>query len=72
MQSCFRSYSRSINLIPPRFDYKAAGTTFGTTYIPYIFSTRVIFMNTLDTFHALDLFPQTTITGRQRVGTEIW
>ena len=44
-------------LTSPRFDYKAASAKFGTTYFPYIFSTWVVFMSTLDTFHALDLFP---------------
>ncbi|KAF9646381.1 ICMT-domain-containing protein [Thelephora ganbajun] len=42
----------------PRFDYKAASATFSLSYFPYIFSTWVVFMSTLDTFHTLDLFPQ--------------
>jgi protein-S-isoprenylcysteine O-methyltransferase Ste14 len=41
-----------------RFDYEAAITKFIVSYIPYIISTCVAFMSTLDTFHALDLFPQ--------------
>jgi len=42
----------------PRFDYKAASATFSLSYFPYIFSTWVVFMSTLDTIHTLDLFPQ--------------
>lgn len=42
----------------PRVDYKAASATFGLSYFPYIFSAWVVFMSTIDTFHALDLFPQ--------------
>jgi len=43
---------------PPQFDYKAAGAKFALSYFPYIFSAWVMFMSTIDTFHALDLFPQ--------------
>ena len=42
----------------PRFDYKAASATFSLSYFPYIFSTWVVFMSTLDTIHGLDLLPQ--------------
>ena len=42
----------------PRFDYKAASARFGLSYFPYIFSTWVVFMSTLDTVHTFDLFPQ--------------
>ena len=42
----------------PRFDYKAASVTFSLSYFPYIFSTWVVFMSTLDTFHTFDLLPQ--------------
>jgi len=42
----------------PRFDYKAASAKFALSYFPYIFATWVVFMGTLDTFHALDLFPR--------------
>ena len=42
----------------PRFDYKAASATFSLSYFPYLFSTWVVFMSTLDTVHTLDLFPQ--------------
>ena len=42
----------------PRFDYKAKSATFSLSYFPYIFSAWVVLMSTLDTFHALDLWPQ--------------
>lgn len=42
----------------PRFDYRAASAKFGLSYFPYLFSTWVVAMNTLDAIHALDLFPQ--------------
>ena len=43
---------------PYQFDYKAAMATFTLSYFPYLLSTCVVCMNTLDTLHALDLFPQ--------------
>lgn len=43
---------------PPQLDYKAAGATFALSYFPYMFSGWVVFMSTIDTLHALDLFPQ--------------
>ena len=42
--------------LPRRLDYKAAIATFTLSYFPYIFSTWVMVMCALDTFHALDLF----------------
>ena len=41
----------------PPFDYKTAGVAFGTFYFPYIYLAVVVFITTLDTLHALDLFP---------------
>ena len=41
----------------PRFDYKTAGVALGTFYTPYIYLAWVVFITTLDTLHALDLFP---------------
>jgi len=40
------------------FDYKEAMATFTLSYFPYLLSTWVVCMNTLDTLHAFDLFPQ--------------
>ena len=42
----------------PRFDLKTAAATFTLSYFPYLFTTWVFFMSTLDTFHTFDLFPQ--------------
>jgi len=52
---------------PPRFDYKAKSATFGLSYFPYIFSAWVVFMSTLDTFHALDLCPRYMPVGHTTV-----
>jgi protein-S-isoprenylcysteine O-methyltransferase Ste14 len=41
-----------------RFNCKAAIATFGISYFPYLFSAWVVCMSTLDTIHALDLFPE--------------
>ena len=43
---------------PPWFDYKAAGTTFGLFYFPYLFSSWVVLMSALDATHTLNLFPR--------------
>ena len=40
---------------PPRFNYEAASATFSLSYFPYIFSTWVVLMSTLDSSHTLDL-----------------
>ena len=41
----------------PSFDYNAASTAFGTSYLPYLLSIFVVVTTTLDVFHAFDLFP---------------
>lgn len=40
-----------------RFDYKSACATFTLSYFPYLFSTWVVAINTLDIIHTLNLFP---------------
>jgi len=44
--------------VPGWLNYKAACATFTLSYFPYLFSTWVVSMSALDTFHALDLFPR--------------
>ena len=48
---------------PHRFDYRAASATFTLSYFPYILSTWMACMSTLDTLHALDLFTDIMPTG---------
>ena len=49
---------RTVTTHLARLDLKAAGAKFGSSQFPYLFSTWVVVMTTLDVFHALDLFPQ--------------
>lgn len=55
----------------PRFDYKSASATFTLTYFPYIFSSWVALMSTLDIIHALGLFPQIMPAGRTTTAQQL-
>ena len=43
------------SLISPWFNYRMASKTFSLSYFPYIFSTWVVFMSTVDTLHTMGL-----------------
>lgn len=48
----------SSSAVSPQIDYKAARTSFGLNYYPYLFAVWTMAMGTLEAFHTLDLFPQ--------------